>query len=517
MHTPAPYAALHDVHEPIRCVETHVSWVFLTGSYAYKVKKPVRLPFLDYSSAERREWLCREELRLNLRHAPELYLEVVPIGGAPDAPRLGADGKAFEHALRMRQFDRDEELSQLLRREAVTSTEVADFATQLAQMHARATQAEVDTTFGAPDAVHRVTRDNVRELREWLPATILDRDLDALQATLERAYGRLGSCMLERRRTGRVREGHGDLHCGNVVRWRGRLVAFDGLEFDPGLRFIDVANDLAFLSMDLSVHRRTDLRRVLLDRWTEASGDYEAVEVLPYYEPARALVRAKVAALQARQAASADRDVPARLASVYFDWALAHSTRAAPLLVVMVGLSGSGKTWLARRIAETVGALHVRSDVERKRLVGLSPLELSRSAPDAGIYTPEFNERTYARLLDCTRACLRGGEHVVVDAANLRRREREAFVLAAAEAGAHVRLVHCVAPMEVLRRRVAERCAGRSDASEATVDVLERQPSYWEPLAEPEMARSEIVDTTESSQVEAAVRRLALAARREGT
>jgi predicted kinase len=186
------------------------------------------------------------------------------------------------------------------------------------------------------------------------------------------------------------------------------------------------------------------------------------------------------------------------------------------MLVVMAGLSGSGKTWLARRIADTIGALHVRSDVERKRLAGLSPLERSRSAPDAGIYTLEFNERTYARLLDCTRACLRGGEHVVADAANLRRREREAFVHAAAAAGARVRLLHCAAPMEVLRQRVAERGAVGADASEATVDVLERQPSYWEPLAGPELALCEIVDTTEPSQVEAAVRRLALAAGGDG-
>jgi aminoglycoside phosphotransferase family enzyme/predicted kinase len=514
MQTPAPYAALHEVREPVRLVETHVSWVFLTGSYAYKVKKPVRLPFLDYSTAARREWLCNEELRLNRRHAPELYLETVPICGHPDAPRVGVDGEAFEHTLRMRQFDRDDELSQLLRRAAVTSTDVADLATDLAQMHAQASPAEVAATFGAPDVVHRITRDNFRELGEWLPATIPRTDLDGLQAVLERAYARLAPRMLERRRDGRVREGHGDLHCGNVVRWRGRLVAFDGLEFDPALRFIDVANDLAFLSMDLGAHGRRDLRRALLDRWTEASGDYGAIELLPYYEPARALVRAKVAALQARQAAGADGDASARLAAGYFDWARTHLRRAPPMLVVMVGLSGSGKTWLARRIATAIDALHLRSDVERKRLAGLAPLERSRSEPDAGIYTPAFNERTYARLIDCVNPCLEGGESVVVDAANLRRRERHAFLQAAAAARARVRLVHCTAPTDVLRRRVAERGVEGADASEATVDVLERQPSYWEPLDETERALCEAVDTTQPMQVEAALQRLASAGRR---
>ena len=515
MQTPAPYAALHEVREPIRCVETHVSWVFLTGSYAYKVKKPVRLPFLDYSTAERREWLCREELRLNRRHAPELYLETVPIGGRPDTPWVGTQGNAFEHALRMRQFDRDEELSQLLRRAAVAPAELAEFAANLASMHSRAAPADVDTSFGAPDLVHRITRDNCHELGEWLPSTIARRDLDALRTSLDRAYERLHPRMLERRCSGRVREGHGDLHCGNVVRWRGRLVAFDGLEFDPALRFIDVANDLAFLSMDLAVHDRPDLRRALLDRWTESSGDYDAVELLPYYEPARALVRAKVAALQSRQTDRAAAGASGRLATEYFDWAHARAHRSAPMLVVMVGLSGSGKTWLARQIADAIGALHVRSDVERKRLAGLAPTESSRSAPDAGIYTPAFTERTYTRLLDYALACLRGGEHVVVDAANLRRREREAFLQSAAAARARARIVHCTAPPEVLRERVAERGAEGSDASEATIDVLERQPSYWEPFTDTELVLCEAVDTTQPAQIGAALERLSLVARRD--
>jgi aminoglycoside phosphotransferase family enzyme/predicted kinase len=517
MQTPAPYAGLHDVLEPIRCVETHVSWVFLTGRYAYKVKKPVRLPFLDYSTVERREWLCREELRLNRRHAPELYVDTVSIGGRPEAPRVGSGGGAFEHALRMQQFERDSELSQLLRQDAVTSTEVAELAQDLARMHAQANQANGGAAFGTPDAVHRITRANLVELGEWLPTTIRRPDLDAVHAALEQTFARVSQVIEARCRDGRVREGHGDLHCGNVVRWRGRLVAFDGLEFDPALRFIDVANDLAFLSMDLAAHGRADLRRALLDRWTEASGDYAAVELLPYYEPARALVRAKIAALQSRQASSAGREASARVASDYLGWAREHMNRAPPTLVAMVGLSGSGKTWLARRISGAIGALHLRSDVERKRLAGLTPLGSSRSAPDAGIYTLAFNERTYGRLLDCARACLGGGENVVVDAANLRRREREAFVQTAAQAGARVRLVHCDAPIDVRRARVAERGAAGTDASEATLDVLERQPSYWEPLTEAEVAICETVDTAQPAQVEATLWHLAPAARRNAS
>jgi predicted kinase len=252
------------------------------------------------------------------------------------------------------------------------------------------------------------------------------------------------------------------------------------------------------------------LRSTLLDAWTAASGDYAAIELLPYYETYRALVRAKVAALrdgQARGDATA-----AALARRYLAWAEARSTRRAPTLVLMAGLSGSGKTWLARRIAEAIGALHVRSDVERKRLAGLAPLASSRSAPDAGLYAPDFTLRTYARLGECVQSCLRGGESVVVDAANLRRHEREAFVRIAAECGASAQLVLCQAPLEVLRERVAARRAAGTDASEATVALLQRQPSYWEALSEAERIITLEVDTSRPGQVDAAVHRLAQAA-----
>ena len=514
MQTPAAYAALHTVDGAIRCVETHVSWVFLTGAYAYKVKKPLRLGFLDYSTAARRERFCREELRLNHRYAHDLYVDTVPIAGSPDAPHVGAaDAPAFEHALRMVQFDPSHELTHLLQAHDVTAAEIAELAAELWRVHDAATRAEPADSFGSPAGLHRVTRANFDEIRRALPAAG-GLDLSELQGTVEHTFACLAPRMESRSRDAHVRECHGDLHCGNVVRWRGRLVAFDALEFDPALRFIDVASDVAFLSMDLAAHARSDLRRTWLDAWTTASGDYAAIELLPYYEIYRALVRAKVAALRGQQGRNATSQ-PASLAQQYLDCARRHSTRPAPTLVVMAGLSGSGKTWLARRIAETTDALHVRSDVERKRLAGLAPLAASQSAPDAGIYSHEFTLRTYARLRDCVRSCLRGGENVVMDAANLRRDEREAFVRIALDSGAGVQLVHCQAPLEVLRERIIARSASGADASEATVALLERQPSYWEALSDAERTMTLDVDTSRPGQVESTLLRLSAAVRRE--
>jgi uncharacterized protein len=500
MCTPAPYSAAHAAAEPIRCIETHVSWVFLTGPYAYKVKKPVRLGFLDYGTAQRRAELCAEELRLNRRHAPGLYVDVVGLHGTPAQPHVGPAGDdAFEHAVRMVQFDPSLELAHLVAADAVGRDEILKLGHDVAAMHASAGRVPEGTRYGAPEAVHRVTVDNFAEI-----AAVL-RDADAL-ATLARLRGSvevlhalLHSTLARRREAGFVRECHGDLHCGNVVRWGGRLVAFDGLEFDPALRYVDVANDIAFLVMDLGARGRDDLRYAALDAWTAAAGDYAALPLLRYYEAYRALVRAKVTALRQARATGAGYAET----WTYLDWALARVDAQPPLLLVaMSGLSGSGKTWLARRLGATLPALHLRSDVERKRLSGLGALEASHSTPGGGIYTQEFNARTYDHLRACAGAALAGGFGIVVDAANLRRHERQSFRELAARHGARFALVHCTAAPATLRNRVASRQSGGDDASEATLELLERQPAYWEPIGPEETAGLFALDTGDAHAVE---------------
>jgi predicted kinase len=316
--------------------------------------------------------------------------------------------------------------------------------------------------------------------------------------------------MRERREQGRIRECHGDLHCGNVVRWQGRLTPFDGIEFDPALRFIDVVNDIAFLAMDLAERGRADLRSVVLQAWIERLGDFAALPLLTYYEAYRALVRAKVAALRALQAEPAAAAHAAAITECarYLAWAAERIRKREPILVITCGLSGSGKTWLARRLRERLRALHVRSDVERKRLAGLVPEADSRSPPDAGIYTPDFTARTYDRLNEWAAAALTGGESIIVDAAFLRRDERVRLLSLAESHGAPACIVHCTAPVDILRERIAARHARRNDASEAGVDVLERQPCWWEDFGEHEQPHVMEVDTLRPESITAAIERL---------
>lgn len=506
-----PGAYPHEVVPPVRVVETHVSWVLLTGPYAYKIKKPLKLSFLDYSTVERRAFFCAEELRLNRRHAPGLYLDTVAIRRDGASIRVGGDGgEIVEHAVRMVQFDTREELDALIGRHAVREEEIEALGTGLAAVHATSDRAALESGYGSARRVERVTLDNFAELDALALPEPLPERAARLREWVARTHDVLDASFEERRRDGHVRECHGDLHCANVVRWAGRLTPFDGIEFDPALRYIDVANDLAFLTMDLAVRGRNDLRHAVLNAWAEALGDYAALPLLPYYEVYRALVRAKVAGLRARQHAGSA--APARSADGtamrYLEWALQRTGPSRPALLITCGLSGSGKTWLARALARSLRALHVRSDIERKRLAGIAPLGDSRSAPDAGIYTLEFNARTYARLAQCAVACLRGGESVIVDAAFLRRAERTRMLELARTLDAPACILHCTAPLDVLKARVAARRKERTDASEADVALLDRQPAYWEPLGDGERACAIEIDTSQPDPLGAAQARL---------
>jgi hypothetical protein len=506
-----PAAYPHPVREPIRVAETHISWVLLTGEVAYKVKKPLRLRFLDYSTLERRRALCDEELRLNRRLAPDLYLGVSAICGPPAAPRVDGDGTPVEYAVRMRQFAPQHELAALLQVDAVTAADLALLGEAIARFHAAATVAPAGSDFGRPDTIHQVTLDNFTELRALPEAAAWCTVVDALERDVTALHTRLRPQMLARRAAGWVRECHGDLHCGNIVRWSGALTPFDGIEFDPRLRFIDVVNDIAFLAMDLAERRHAELRRAVLQAWVETLGTWTALPLLPYYETYRALVRAKVDALRALQleAGSALRAAAVADCSRYLAWARARVAPRRPALTITCGMSGSGKTWLARQMASRLGALHVRSDVERKRLAGLEAHADSRSPPDAGIYSLEFNERTYAHLHDCAAAALGAGESIVVDAAFLRHGERQRFLDLARRVEAPFSIVHCGAPEAVLRQRVAARAAARNDASEAGLDVLERQPGYWEPFDLQQQAVVVPADTSDPSAVERVLGQLA--------
>ena len=459
--------------ESVPLVETHISWVLLAGPVAYKLKKPVRLSFVDFSTLAARKHFCEEEVRLNQRLAPSLYLGVASVCGSRAAPRIGP-GEAIDYAVCMRRFPDGTLLQQLLEGRRLELAQLDGLAQRLAEFHGDAPVAAPLSEFGSPEQVARAALDVVAGLRDdGAPPRI-----EAIRAWVEEHARALRMAWLMRQRAGAVRECHGDLHLANVVLSDGALLPFDCIEFDPALRWIDVLSDLSFLTMDLKAHDRSDLAFRLLDVYLQHTGDYGGLPVLRFYESYRALVRARVAGLRARAAtaplASHDPDYLACAEQLM-------RSSSEPRLLIMHGLSGSGKSTVAARLLETAGAVRVRSDVERKRIFGLDALERSADGP-IDIYTPEATRRTFGRLADCARTALQAGYPVIVDAAFLRRAERQNFRALAAQLRVPFAILHCRAEEARLRQRVAARSAGVRDASEATLDVLQRQFAFHEPL-----------------------------------
>ncbi len=478
--------------EHIEVRETHISWVLLVGEFAYKLKKAVDFGFLDYATLARRKAQCERELVLNRRLAPELYLGVIPVTGTPEAPRPGGPGKAIEYLVQMRRFDEAQLLSRVLARGELNDARMAQLAQVIADFQARAERAEPGSPFGAPETVWHFVEENFSQIAEAL-GSAEERALQDLADWSRSRFEVLAPYIEQRQHEGFVRDGHGDLHLNNLVLIGDRPVPFDCIEFNDRLRIIDVVNELAFLYMDLQARGHPALATWLLNEWLFRSGDYPGVRLLRFFAAYRAMVRAKVAALRLRQT---DPDAEERTAQIreyrdYVTLAREHTRAGSPRLVITHGLSGSGKSTLAHRLLARWPAIHLRSDVERKRLYGLAMDAKSDSAVAGGIYTPEATERTYARLAELAGMLLEAGWPVVVDATFLDARRRETFRQLARVRGMPFTVLDLQAPPDVLRERVRRRQALSKDPSEADVQVLEHQLAGYRPIpvSEPDVLR----------------------------
>jgi uncharacterized protein len=495
-----PRAYDHDV-AAVRVAETHISWVFLTGEYAYKVKKPLKFPFLDFSTLERRRHFCEEELRLNRRLAPQLYLEVVPIGGDEETPRVG-HGPAIEYAVKMREFPDGARLDRHLTAGTLPAEPLREFGARLARFHAA--QTPLAPRSPAASALAAAI-ENFDELRVDLRASAA-RELAALRVWTEERAASIAPIIERRAAEGRYRECHGDLHLENLLMLGSEIVAFDALEFDPRLREIDVVSEASFLAMDLAAHGRADLAYDFFTAYFEAGGDYDGLDVLRFYVVHLALVRAKVRALKAAQnAAEVDRADVAPYLKTAQDFVAARK----PLLLITHGLSGSGKTHVTQELIAGLRAVRVRSDLERKRLHGLDAGANSGSAVAGGLYGARANELTYARLAEVGAALLRNGFDAIVDATFLRRTQRETFARLAARHGARFAILDCTAPEDELRRRITARAVEARDASEAGLEVLDHQLAEQDPLAGDERRATIRVPTDAPLDIPALVAALA--------
>ncbi|MCG6897729.1 MAG: AAA family ATPase [Thiocapsa sp.] len=488
---PDPYPHPAD---PVRHIETHISHVFLAGPYAYKLKKPLDLGFLDFSTLERRRHCCEEELRLNRRLAPDLYIGVIAITGTASAPRIGGEGPVQEYAVQMHRFAQ----AALLNRRELSGDLMDRLAEEVADFHARIPVAACAGPFGTPEAVLAPMLENLDQIRARIPLPDQLARLDRLETWTCSRWEALIPAIERRRRDGFVRECHGDMHRGNIALIDGEIRIFDAIEFNPALRWIDTASEVAFLIMDLEESGAVPLARRFLNRYLERSGDYGSLEVLDFYKVYRALVRAKVLAIRLRQAALDPAEVRQDVDNCgrYLALAESYTVRRSPRLLIACGLSGSGKSYLARRLREALPLIHLRSDLERKRLFGIAEANTAPTSVDAGIYFPAATDWTYHRLLRLAEAILHDGYDALVDATFITRERRARFRGWAARHRVPFAILAMDAPLAVLRKRIRSRLAEGADASDANLEVLEHQRAALQALTSEERAHAVFIDTS---------------------
>ncbi len=465
--------------------QTHISEVFLGDNVVYKVKKPVKLPFLDFSTVGLRHHFCEEEVRINSPWAPGIYLGVVPITTDPDGYRFEGDGPVADWAVKMRRLPESVTLRSRLTRGELTKYDCERVARRIAEIHRTSTPASGHDAANAVTTFRSQLNDNW-QFAEQLPGGIVDREvMEKIRSLSDQWLDRCGDLLLQRAKQGLVRDVHGDLRLEHVFYFPessppGDIVILDGIEFDPGLRLIDVVADIAFMTMELSFVGRRDLAEAFADAYFTASGDSTGRDVLPLFAAYRSAVRAKVAAILATESEvpEVDRNKGLARSRSHWLWCLSEMETPGrrPALVLVSGLPGTGKSTLARSLAEKAHFEVIRSDVIRKEI-----FTAESSEPSGSLYTSDRTQRIYDECLQRARRLLQAGKRVIIDATFQRDQDRQAFLQLAIDCGSRAIWLECTASAEITKQRIDAR---HGDASDADWSVYQLVSSRWQPSSE---------------------------------
>ena len=453
--------------------ETHISSVILTGEFAYKFKKPVNFGFLDFSTLAKRKFFCEEELRLNQRLAPQLYLEVVPVSGTVYEPVLGKNHKPIEYCVKMKEFPQSAQLDRVLQQHGLKNDHVDQLASTVASFHQHAAQAGSDSDYGSPLQIHQPVLENFSHILRSVSNPELITRLEKLKQWCQQRFEQLETTFIDRKQHGFIREGHGDMHLRNIALIDNEVVLFDCLEFNPELRWVDTISDIAFLVMDLEDRNQTALAWRFLNRYLEISGDYTGAELLDYYKVYRALVRAKVDAIRLGQDHLSNDEKQNTLSDFtnYLELAEKDAHRDKPALILTRGVSGSGKSYYSQQLLEEITAIRIRSDVERKRLY-----------PESGQqrYSDAANQHTYQYLQSQAESLCRSGYNLIIDATFLNNDFIQPFKQLAATNNFSFVILEFSASPATLQQRIRQR---HGDDSEATVNIMQQQLQHWQELS----------------------------------
>ena len=484
----------HGVVDDIQLVQTHASYVFLTGNYAYKIKKSVNFGFLDYSTLTKRKHFIETELRLNKKIAPELYLEVLTISQDGDKFYLANSQNIVEYALKMRQFPQENLFSNLLRASKLNGDRFVELGKIVAKFHQDAQTNPYIDSFGTVASINAAIAENYQQSQKYIGTVQTKKQFTATKAYTDHFFAKRKNLFVDRVKQKKIKECHGDLHLNNICLWHNKIQLFDRIEFNESFRFVDTMYDVAFTVMDLEARQRPEWANTFLNSYLEYSGDWEGLLVLPLYLSRQAYVRAKVNSflLDDPQISETEKQKAKKAASDYYRQAYQYTQSKSGSLIMMSGLSGSGKSTVAQTIARNIGAIQIRSDAVRKHL---AKIPLDKSGVNS-IYTPEMTQKTYQRLEELGITLAQEGYTIILDAKYDRLAQRQSVITQAQEANISLKIVHCTAPVTVLRDRLKQR---QNDISDATADLITSQQQNTQDFSPAEQAYVTTVDTSQTN------------------
>lgn len=482
----------HPVTEPIELMQTHASYVFLTGDYAYKIKKPVNFGFFDYSTLAQRQHFCHEELRMNQPITSNIYLDVLPITQTGAKFVLGGTGEPVEYVLKMHQFPQEALLSTMFEQGKLTEAHIEELGRVVAQFHRQTQTNDYIRSFGEVGQIRQSIDENYQQTQKYIGIVQTQQQYEETKQFTDTFFTQRQELFAQRRENDWIRECHGDLHLGNICLWHNKIQLFDRIEFNEPFRFVDVMYDIAFTVMDLEERGRQDFANAFLNTYIEQTGDWEGLQILPLYLSRQAYVRGKVISFLLDDPAVPEeaKEEAATTASKYYHLAWEYTKTHQGRLILMSGLSGSGKTTVARQLARRFGAIHLRTDAVRKQLAGI-PLE-QRGGKE--LYTAAMSQKTYDRLLELGMILAKEGLTVILDGKYDRQNLRGEAIHKANYHQLPLQIIHCTAPESVLRDRLISRTG---DISDATADLLQSQLAAAEPFTDAEKPLVTTLDTTQ--------------------
>ncbi len=483
----------HPVQDPIQLLQTHISFILLTGDYAYKVKKSVNFDFLDFSTLPLRKHFCEQELQMNQQQAPQLYLAVLPITKNQDKFQLGdTSTPAVEYVLKMNQFNQNDLFLTMFEQGRLTVQHLEQLGQVVAEFHLNAATNEEIRQWGKIHKIRHAIAQNYNQTKQYIGSIQTQQQFEETKQYTDSFFTERQALFNSRIENNGIRECHGDLHLRNICLWNNQVLLFDRIEFNQEFRFVDVMYDVAFVVMDLDARGRTDLGYKFLNTYIEQTGDWEGLQLLPFYLCRQAYVRAKVNSMMLDDPAisAAEKYKIKQEAAQYYHLAWQYTQRHSGRLILMSGLSGSGKSTIAKQLAIKFGAIQIRSDAVRKHLGGISLHQRGGKA----LYTSEMTQKTYARLLELGLLLATQGFRVILDAKYDRQNLRKAVIKRCEIEKIPVKILECVAPLDVLRSRLQQRTG---DIADATADLLASQQAKAEAFTTEEKVYLTTIDTTQ--------------------